>query len=62
MQATNSATHSQEVQAGMHELLAQRWSSRTFSSRPVEPEKLTQLFEAARWAPSCYNAQPGLLS
>jgi nitroreductase len=58
MQATNSAIHSQEVRAGMHALLAQRWSPRTFSSRPVEPEKLTQLFEAARWAPSCYNAQP----
>jgi nitroreductase len=58
MQATSSATHSQEVQGGIHELLARRWSPRTFSSRPVEPEKLTQLFEAARWAPSCYNAQP----
>ena len=58
MQATNSATPSQEVHPGIHGLLARRWSPRTFSSRPVEPEKLTQLFEAARWAPSCYNAQP----
>jgi len=58
MQATNSAIHSQEARAGIHELLAKRWSPRTFSSRPVEQEKLTQIFEAARWAPSCYNAQP----
>jgi nitroreductase len=28
------------------------------SPRPVEPEKLAQLFQAARWAPSSYNAQP----
>ena len=42
----------------IHELLANRWSPRSFSSRPVETEKLAQLFEAARWAPSSYNAQP----
>jgi nitroreductase len=58
MQATNSAVHGQETRTDIHGLLAKRWSPRTFSSRPVEPEKLTQLFEAARWAPSCYNAQP----
>ena len=58
MQPRNIATPSQEVEGGIHELLARRWSPRTFSSRPVEPEKLAQLFEAARWAPSCYNAQP----
>lgn len=59
MQTTNSAIQDrQETHGGIHELLASRWSPRTFSARPVEPEKLTQLFEAARWAPSCYNAQP----
>ena len=46
------------VDAGLHELLTRRWSPRAFSSRPVEAEKLAQLFEAARWAPSSYNAQP----
>jgi len=58
MHATKSATHKQPASTGIHELLARRWSPRTFSSRPVEPAKLTQLFEAARWAPSSYNAQP----
>jgi nitroreductase len=38
--------------------LARRWSPRAFSPRPVEPAKLAGLFEAARWAPSSYNAQP----
>jgi nitroreductase len=45
-------------QGSLHELLARRWSPREFAARPVEPAKLAQLFEAARWAPSCYNAQP----
>ena len=58
MHATKSATHNQEARAGIHELLARRWSPRAFSPRPVEPARLAQLFEAARWAPSSYNAQP----
>ena len=39
-------------------LLAHRWSPRSFADRPVEAEKLRQLFEAARWAASCFNDQP----
>jgi nitroreductase len=39
-------------------LLAHRWSPRSFTDRPVEPAKLRSLFEAARWAASCYNDQP----
>jgi nitroreductase len=39
-------------------LLRQRWSPRAFTGRPVEPEKLRSLLEAARWAPSSFNAQP----
>jgi len=58
MRATKSATHRQEASAGIHELLARRWSPRAFSPRPVESAKLAHLFEAARWAPSSYNAQP----
>lgn len=42
----------------IHDLLKRRWSPRAFSSRAVEPEKLQSLFEAARWAPSCFNEQP----
>jgi nitroreductase len=39
-------------------LLARRWSTRSFLDRPVEPEALRRLFEAARWAPSSGNGQP----
>jgi nitroreductase len=42
----------------IHELLRRRWSPRAFDPRPVEPEKLKCLLEAARWAPSSYNEQP----
>jgi len=58
MHATKSATHQQQTSTGLHELLARRSSPRAFSPGPVEPAKLAQLFEAARWAPSSYNAQP----
>lgn len=42
----------------IHDLLAQRWSPYAFADRPVAPELLRSLFEAARWAPSSYNEQP----
>lgn len=40
------------------EAMLARWSPRTFSSVPVDPEKIATFFEAARWAPSSYNEQP----
>ena len=46
------------VPAGLHEVIRSRWSPKYFSDRPVEPEKLRALFEAARWAASCFNEQP----
>ena len=42
----------------IHELLNKRWSPRAFEDRPVEVEKIQRLFEASRWAPSCFNEQP----
>jgi nitroreductase len=42
----------------LHPLLAERWSPRAFSQRPVETQKICALLEAARWAPSCFNQQP----
>lgn len=42
----------------IHDLLVRRWSPRAFDERPVEPDKLKSLFEAARWAPSSNNEQP----
>jgi len=47
-----------DTQIPIHELIRQRWSSRAFSSHPVESDKLLSILEAARWAPSSRNEQP----
>jgi nitroreductase len=46
------------VERPVHDLIRRRWSPRAISDRPVPKELLATLFEAARWAPSCYNEQP----
>ena len=52
MKKTANASHQIES------LIAERWSPRAFLEKPVEREKLLSMFEAARWAPSAFNAQP----
>jgi nitroreductase len=43
----------------IHPIIKKRWSPRSFQTdKPVEPEKLQRIFEAARWAPSSFNEQP----
>lgn len=39
-------------------LTLQRQSDRNYLDKPVEPEKLSRILEAARMAPSACNAQP----
>lgn len=39
-------------------MILNRWSPRAMSGEPLEEETLMSLFEAARWAPSCFNDQP----
>ncbi|MDJ0651755.1 MAG: nitroreductase family protein [Simkaniaceae bacterium] len=39
-------------------LIVNRWSPRAMSGEKIKDEQLMSLFEAARWAPSAYNAQP----
>lgn len=41
-------------------MFTDRWSPRSFAPEPLSGEELQSLFEAARWAPSCYNEQPWL--
>lgn len=43
---------------GVDPLQAQRWSPRAFVKTAISDADLALLFEAARWAPSCFNAQP----
>jgi nitroreductase len=47
-----------ETKYPIEDIIARRWSPRAFDERPVEPDKLKSLFEAARWAPSSSNEQP----
>ena len=42
----------------IYALIRQRWSPLSFSSRQMTHAQLLSLMEAARWAPSSYNAQP----
>lgn len=39
-------------------LFTNRWSPRSFTGEPVPDAVLQSAFEAARWAPSAFNAQP----
>ena len=36
----------------------ERWSPRSFTDEPLTGAQIAALFEAARWAPSCFNEQP----
>ncbi len=47
-----------ETRYPVHDLIRRRWSPLAFADRPVEPEKLGALLEAARWSASSYNQQP----
>lgn len=42
----------------VHSMFTERWSPRAFSGESIPEAELFTLLEAARWAPSAYNAQP----
>lgn len=39
-------------------IFPERWSPRAFTGEAMPQSELMRLFEAARWAPSAFNAQP----
>ena len=56
-----SVTHNNRgIEAEVDCMFPNRWSPRSFCSDPLEEYQLQALFEAARWAPSCFNEQPWL--
>ncbi len=55
---TPTATQSLEVDHPVLDVIRSRWSPAIYSSRSIEIEKLLSVLEAARWAPSSFNAQP----
>ena len=42
----------------LKEVIKKRFSTRAYSGKSVENEKLIELFQAAQWAPSSMNEQP----
>lgn len=42
----------------IHDLIRNRWSPRSFSTREISDDDLRSVFEAARWSASSYNEQP----
>ena len=46
------------AEAPIEALIRRRWSPRSFTDQPVSDAHLASLLEAARWAASCFNAQP----
>ena len=47
-----------KLEANVEDQFVNRWSPRAFSSKALTEDEICSLFEAARWAPSCYNEQP----
>jgi len=47
-------------EAEVDSMFLDRWSPRAFVDEPIPEHQIRSLFEAARWAPSCYNEQPWL--
>lgn len=45
-------------EAEVDAIFTDRWSPRAFDETPLTEEQVAALFEAARWAPSCFNEQP----
>jgi nitroreductase len=46
--------------AAVNPMFLDRWSPRAFDPTPIPEEDIATMFEAARWAPSCFNEQPWL--
>lgn len=42
----------------LNELIARRWSPRSYNGREVEASKLRTVFEAATWSASCFGEEP----
>ncbi len=55
-----SGTSLRRPDAPIDPMFLDRWSPRALSSEPLPDGAAASLFEAARWAPSCFNEQPWL--
>ena len=44
----------------LDKMFLNRWSPRSYKGESINDDDLLTIFEAARWAPSCFNEQPWL--
>lgn len=56
----NKTSNQRKPQTEVDSMFIDRWSPRAFISEPLSENQIQTLFEAARWAPSCFNEQPWL--
>lgn len=49
---------SRDAVSGVDDWLSERWSPRSFVKTHIADKDVEALFDAARWAPSCFNDQP----
>jgi len=47
-----------ETETGVNELFLRRWSPRAFQKTSIDTAVMRRIMDAARWSPSCFNAQP----
>jgi len=47
-----------ENPTGVDDLFIQRWSPRAFEKTLIDDAVMQRIMDAARWSPSCFNAQP----
>jgi nitroreductase len=60
MEPTTIKQKSSEFHSPVLDVIRNRRSSRAYADKPVGPDVIASLFEAARWAPSSVNEQPWL--
>jgi nitroreductase len=53
-------SNERQAEFAIDPLFIRRWSPRAFDRSPIPENIIKSLFEAARWAMSCYNEQPWL--
>jgi nitroreductase len=51
-------TKTAQTDSPILEILAERWSPRSYTADPIDEAKLASALEAARWSPSAGNTQP----
>ncbi|MFT5572665.1 MAG: nitroreductase [Cryomorphaceae bacterium] len=58
MSSQNIDFSARSTNTDLDPMFTQRWSPRAFQKHPISEEAMNRIMDAARWSPSCFNAQP----